>query len=143
MSNYSTNPHHVRCDMFKESGKWMETFSLDIEDWKGELRSEIIKALKCIHAYPIEGNIGDGRFYVILDPYNEHSHPVSLKEEYINWQEDRYGSWPTSKEVTDTQPQITAQKGIASITGSDGYWSLEGIECAKRLLEDKNKEPAE
>ena len=88
--NYSEKPNSVRCDFFKESGKWYEAFSLEINDWNGDIHNEIIKALKS-RGFGSEGNANDGRWYVVLEPYNVHSHPVALKEEYIDWENECYG----------------------------------------------------
>jgi hypothetical protein len=76
MTHFSENPGHVRVDRFKPSGKWYDTFTIDMsERYRGLLHNQIRLALQEKFG---KDDLGDW-IYVILDPYHEHSHPQMIK----------------------------------------------------------------
>lgn len=81
MSHYSDDPAMVRVDFFTDTGKWKYTEAVK---WTGEWKSpslihdEFLKSLK--------DHLPDGRLRglraICLEPYHEHSHPISI---LIDW----------------------------------------------------------
>ena len=74
---YINNPGWVRVDRFKDSGKWCESFSVDMspyynsEDIYDALRKSIENRYKSsVLGYPTEGYI------ICLEPYNQFAHPI-------------------------------------------------------------------
>lgn len=72
--NYSNNANHCRLDIFKESGKWYTTETLDMTGFYDELDGFKLALLQ---------HFSDGRFmheddnciFVCLDPYLKHEFP--------------------------------------------------------------------
>ena len=77
MSDYgfSTNPENVRVDIFKESGKWYTTVTLEFKGYKDKL---IHDAFEDSMKDQYNGYWKD-MTAVCLDPYHEHSHPLMIK----------------------------------------------------------------
>jgi hypothetical protein len=85
MTNYSDNPAHVRCDRFKPSGKWYDTFVIDMGP--GYLE----KNLHCAIAQAIlarEWSTASfeepGWYFVVLEPYHHMGgFPVMIHGEHL------------------------------------------------------------
>lgn len=79
---YSMNEGCVRVDIFKPSGKWYETFAVDMREF---YRGDIIDALKKgMDKNPDlserwRGWLDNGGLIVCLEPYHQHSHPICLR----------------------------------------------------------------
>lgn len=78
MSNYSDIPNSCRVDFFRESGKWYATESIIFNN-------EYYKTVSVNEAFAAAlrtwvGGRYSGMTAVCLEPYHEHSHPVSIKE---------------------------------------------------------------
>lgn len=73
MGNFSTDESSVRVDLFKPSGKWVETIAIKGANYRG-----------CIHKSVKEATlkVTNGRYIgctaVCLEPYHELSHPISF-----------------------------------------------------------------
>ena len=71
MGNYCNQPDMVRVDVFKPSGKWVETRAVLWHQYTGEIGD--------IFARVIRSNFGTnfiGYKFVCLEPYHEHAHPL-------------------------------------------------------------------
>lgn len=75
MSHYSENPAHCRVDIFKPSGKWYMTITLDLTGLYEH--NDIHEAIKMAGGPKLELDLGWTA--VCLDPYHQHSHPIMLK----------------------------------------------------------------
>lgn len=76
MTHYSNNPAMVRVDRFKPSGKWYDTFAIDMTgEYEGAIHTKLQNAFK--RQYP-DFKLSDGWILVCLEPYHEHSHPIIL-----------------------------------------------------------------
>lgn len=75
MTNYSDEPGHVRCDAFKESGKWYETFQIDMTELYNE--PLIHDAVKTAVHVALKGRLIGMRMVVLL-PYHTNEHPISF-----------------------------------------------------------------
>lgn len=72
--HYSENPGHCRVDFFKPSGKWYCTEVVDMTNhYHGCIHSCFKKALR----ESIGNRLVDMQA-VCLEPYHEHSHPISI-----------------------------------------------------------------
>lgn len=88
--NYSENPGMVRIDRFKDTGKWYDTYAINMSGyWHVIIDNKwnrIHNALKSAIAdderfgpYWVDKWLAQGGFIVCLEPYHEHSHPIILK----------------------------------------------------------------
>ena len=78
MSHYSDDPAMVRVDFFKESGKWYTTEAVK---WTGGYKDCLIHdafAQSLRDHFAEKRRLSDMRA-ICLEPYHEHSHPISLK----------------------------------------------------------------
>lgn len=84
MSHYSDDPHMVRVDFFKETGKWYTTEAIAMTgEWKGgphsQLHDMFAKALIKHLTHDGHGSVRlDDMIAVCLEPYHEHSHPLMM-----------------------------------------------------------------
>jgi hypothetical protein len=74
----------VRVDRFKHTGKWYDTFAIDMSEHYrspdlGRALYELIKA---------KGVSMDGYIFVCLEPYHERSHPMLLKSHLKNLEDN-------------------------------------------------------
>jgi hypothetical protein len=87
--HYSENSGSVRVDRFKESGKWYDTFALDMSEYydhgiiphdavRTALDKEMAKNFNRDNF--VEGWLNQGGFFVILEPYHKNAYPVVLKK---------------------------------------------------------------
>ncbi len=95
MSHYSNNPGSTRIDLFRDTGKWYATGSINLDALYNE---DVFDAVKqaCqsawedqvlpgvrLSAWPLSTSptewLASGGTIVCLDPYNKHSHPIMLK----------------------------------------------------------------
>lgn len=78
MSHYSDNPSKCRVDFFKESGKWYCTEAVVFVKgtYKGTLIHDAFRTSLREH-FKGESRLA-GMRAVCLEPYHEHSHPISL-----------------------------------------------------------------
>lgn len=80
---YSENDGMVRIDRFKKSGKWYDTFSVDMSNYYNEplIHVALSKAIKDRFTHDMFEN---GYFLIVCqEPYHINSHPIilwSLKE---------------------------------------------------------------
>jgi hypothetical protein len=83
MSYYSEDPASVRVDFFTTYGKWKYTEAVKwTGEWKGDslIHDQFIKSLK--------DHLGEekprlkGLRAICLEPYHEHSHPISVM---VDW----------------------------------------------------------
>lgn len=89
---YSSNEGRVRVDIFKESGKWYSTASVDMSDYYNEplIHEGLYKA--CMDEFHEDReNWGlsisikdwiekDNGFVVCIEPYHENSHPICIRK---------------------------------------------------------------
>jgi len=84
MSHYSENPGMVRFDRFKESGKWYDSYAVDMtEFWDtitphDGLESAIAADPRFGEAYVFSW-LNQGGYIVCLEPSHRYSYPVMLK----------------------------------------------------------------
>ena len=71
---YTTDDSIVRVDFFKPDGKWYTTEAIQ---WIGYRYIDILDAFENSLKESI-GNKFSGMTAVCLNPYHEHSHPVSM-----------------------------------------------------------------
>ena len=83
--HFSENPGMVRFDRFKESGKWYDTYEVDMFDyWDATIIPHDALNL-AITASPrfgegwVNGWLRQGGFIVCLEPYHKSAYPVVLK----------------------------------------------------------------
>ena len=94
MSHYSNNPGLVRVDLFKPSGKWYATGSIDMSEHYNDAGLHEAILVACEQQRVGEGSqegwpvmvpprewLSDGGTIVCLQPYHEHSHPIMLTSE--------------------------------------------------------------
>ena len=77
MSHYCKEPNNCRVDFWKESGKWYEDEEIVFrnEDYHGCIFKAFKNALSD-HAHVAKSYIGMRA--TCLEPYHEHSHPISI-----------------------------------------------------------------
>ena len=74
--NFSENTSDVRADRFRESGKWYDTFAIDMTGLYNHL--DPAQAVKV--ALTKKGIVlATGWMIVVLYPYHEHSYPVMIR----------------------------------------------------------------
>lgn len=79
--HYSNSPEMVRVDIWKPSGKWYETVALKWDRYKTHLVGRPVELIhdtfrRCMkEQYP---GSWLGMRATCLEPYHEHSHPVSI-----------------------------------------------------------------
>lgn len=87
MTHYSDHPGHVRCEQFKQGGKWYQTLQIDMTHlWHNHPGGDEQKPFRLIHdavRTAIETHLGrpiqgDGFIYVVLEPYHEAAYPIML-----------------------------------------------------------------
>ena len=72
MSHYNDNPKMCRVDIFKPSGKWIETRSIEFIHYYGCI-------FKAFNLSIDEADIGYlGMNAVCLEPYHSNSHPIQI-----------------------------------------------------------------
>lgn len=74
---YSAEDYMVRADRFKPSGKWYDTFALNMSGCF-EMSSVFDAVRSAMRLQGIE--LEKGWLLVVLEPYHKHSHPVIIKE---------------------------------------------------------------
>lgn len=92
---YSSSSSRVRVDIFKASGKWYETASIDMNNfYRGLINDCVLEA--CENEFkkgregewPITSSPSDwlkgGGYLVCADPYHEHSYPIMLTHRSVN-----------------------------------------------------------
>lgn len=72
--NYSDDDNMVRVDFFKDSGKWYTTEAVKWLEYKGLIHDAFRKSLDAHLGGRLKGMTA-----VCLEPYHEHSHPITLK----------------------------------------------------------------
>jgi len=91
MTNYDERDSMVRIDRFKESGKWYDTYAVDMNDHY--LSRDIDGNYNLIHDALrksiaqderfgpdwVKGWLDQGGFIVCLEPYHDMAHPIVLK----------------------------------------------------------------
>ena len=73
---YAVEDSKVRLDRFKQSGKWYDSYSLDMQGfWDvGPTPHDAVQA-----AMDKQGIRGiEGGFVIVLEPYHKHSYPVVI-----------------------------------------------------------------
>lgn len=72
---YAVEDCMVRVDRFKETGKWYDSISLDMEDFYNV--DDLHWAVQeCLRHFGFEIH---GWIYICLEPYHKNAHPVMLK----------------------------------------------------------------
>lgn len=89
MSHYSDNPRDVRVDFFKKSGKWYTTecVTWEKEEWSGD-KILIHTAFRTALARHFKNRRRlEGMQAICLEPYHQHSHPISvmIDEQVYEW----------------------------------------------------------
>lgn len=91
---YSSSESRVRVDIFKSSGKWYSTASVDMNlSYKGLIHDCVLEACENEFKNP-NGQWGltvsprdwlrnNGGYLVCIEPYHEHSHPVMITDNHI------------------------------------------------------------
>lgn len=85
MTHYSENPGMVRFDRFKASGKWYDTYELNmygsysVGPTPYEAIREAFANSERFGTQWVENWLAQGHFIVCLEPYHESSHPICLK----------------------------------------------------------------
>lgn len=80
MTHYSENPGHVQANRFKESGKWYDTFSLDMTLFYDDIAAPQAVYNALLNKFGIDWvENHPGWSVVVLDPYHRNSHPVMIK----------------------------------------------------------------
>lgn len=77
---YSDNDAHVRCDRFKPSGKWYDTFMIDMSGMWEKPNHHAAVANAILKKDP---DPEPGWFFVVLEPHHVHSHPVLFTAERV------------------------------------------------------------
>jgi hypothetical protein len=74
---YANSDSLVRADRFKPSGKWHDSFAIEMSHQfnSGNLHDGAREAIEAA----IGGPISDGWAVVVLEPYHKHSHPIMIK----------------------------------------------------------------
>lgn len=76
MSHYSDDPEMVRVDFWRESGKWYATEAVK---WAGPYTGGLLKTIfEDVLLHHLNGRM-KGMWATCLEPYHEHSHPVSFR----------------------------------------------------------------
>lgn len=78
--NYSNSPNHVRVDRFKSSGKWYDTFMLDMAKYYGNNAinpTPIDAVINALFQAGYDTNTRD-MYYIVLDPYHANAYPVMI-----------------------------------------------------------------
>ncbi|MCP4607727.1 MAG: hypothetical protein GY845_03280 [Planctomycetes bacterium] len=71
--HYHNNPASCRVDFWKQSGKWYATEQITFIAYKGIIDDVFRESLK-----KAVGNYYVGMRVTCLEPYHEHSHPISI-----------------------------------------------------------------
>lgn len=74
MGNWSEDESSTRVDIFKESGKWYTTVAVKMNYREPIIHDAVRKGL----ATRLEPGQFSGMMAVCIEPYHEHSHPVSF-----------------------------------------------------------------
>jgi len=74
--NYSKNPSHVRVDRFKKSGKWYDTYMIDMCHYYDAI--DLFKAVEDCFLTQYSYYKLKGFNLVCLEPYHKNSHPVMI-----------------------------------------------------------------
>lgn len=75
MTHFNIRPEVVRCEIFKEQGKWYETVAFNMEGlydvplMHDAILNRFVKTIGGHH----------GMWIVILEPYHVNAHPVMLR----------------------------------------------------------------
>lgn len=80
MTNYSTDPGHVRITWFKASGKYYTEEMLDMNSfyWAKNFATPVAAVIAAI----ARGKGIKGMTAVVLEPYHEYPYPVMI----VDWQ---------------------------------------------------------
>ena len=95
MTHYAKEPHLVRVDRFRASGKWYDTWQIDMRLWFEH--PDLVHAVKMcweeaylkafgVKSTPMTSTITGlnvGWVLVCMDPYHRNSHPILLRSEPI------------------------------------------------------------
>jgi hypothetical protein len=73
---FSTEENHVRIDIFKPGGKWMDTEVIVFRSW-GEKYGSVQECTELATDQALKGRY-NGMRIVCLEPYHENAHPVSF-----------------------------------------------------------------
>lgn len=75
MMGYAVEDSKVRVDRFKTSGKWYDSWQIDMaEHYRATSLHDAVREC-CLAA----GMNTEGYTLVCLEPYHQHSHPVMLR----------------------------------------------------------------
>jgi len=83
MTHFSESPSSVRVDRFRESGKWYDTYAIDMRQYYNLPSIHDAVARAWLDERWATGTGLESFFLVCLDPYHVHSHPVILREDYV------------------------------------------------------------
>ena len=83
--NYSENPGMVRFDRFKDTGKWYDTYAVDMTDYWGSLTpvDGLLLALRNDSRFGaewVQSWLQQGGSIVCLEPFHRYAYPVQLKD---------------------------------------------------------------
>lgn len=71
---YHVDDGMVRVDRFKSSGKWYDSHAIDMRRYYSDvlIHDAVARAI-------LDADIStEGFFFVCLNPYHEHSHPITV-----------------------------------------------------------------
>lgn len=74
---YSANEGMVRADLFKENGKWSQTYALDMSKYYED--PDMWASIRLLYRDQVGHQIPKGWLLVVLEPYHTYSHPVIVR----------------------------------------------------------------
>lgn len=76
---YSPDDYHVRCDVFKPSGKWYATVCLDMAGHYEDIRVSLPELVRNLFMAQLNKGSYRGFWIVVLEPCHIQSYPVMIK----------------------------------------------------------------
>lgn len=83
MTHFNENPGSVRVDRFRLSGKWYDTYAIDMSKYYGALLIHEAVCEAWLDRYDWGEGTGLTNFLLIcLDPYHVNSYPVMINSDF-------------------------------------------------------------
>jgi hypothetical protein len=90
--NFALEPYLVRCDRFKASGKWYDTFVIDMRDvYDDPIHTAVARAISKVTSITPDPDRVDLWRYVVLDPYHKNSYPIMMSDRQVAQEISRHG----------------------------------------------------